>query len=204
MIKTTKLTGEPWAVPDLRHAEMFLIRHAPVAGAGRLAGRLDLPADLSNHPGFSALAAHLPEGAMLTSSPARRCLMTAEALMPGLAVRTNERLWEQDFGEWEGLDHTALPDLGALAPEALADHRPPQGESFRDLCARTTPALLDLARAGGTQIVIAHAGTVRAALALAIGSVAGALSFHVAPLSLTRFHVGPHGHWSVAEVNWQP
>ena len=46
-------------------------------------------------------------------------------------------------------------------------------------------------------------GTVRAALAWATGSVPGALSFQIAPLSLTRFHVGPQGHWSVAEVNWQ-
>ena len=65
------------------------------------------------------------------------------------------------------------------------------------------PALLDLAAEGGTHVVIAHAGTVRAALAWATGSVAGALSFQIAPLSLTRFHVGPQGHWSVAEVNWQ-
>ena len=50
--------------------------------------------------------------------------------------------------------------------------------------------------------MIAHAGTVRAALAWATGSVPGALSFQIAPLSLTRFHVGPQGHWSVAEVNW--
>ncbi|MFD2815864.1 histidine phosphatase family protein [Paracoccus aerius] len=198
-----KLTGEPWAVSELRHAEMFLIRHAPVAGAGRLAGRLDLPADLSNQAGFSALAACLPEGAMLTSSPARRCLMTAEALMPGLAVRTNERLWEQDFGEWEGLDHTAIPDLGTLAPEALADHRPHRARAFGTF-APGQPRPSGSCPRRGTQIVIAHAGTVRAALALAVGSVAGALSFHVAPLSLTRFYVGPHGHWSVAEVNWQP
>lgn len=196
--------GRNWDVPDLRHAEMFLIRHAPMAERGRLAGRLDLPAELSNRSAIAALASRLPKGAMLTSSPARRCLMTAEALMPGLAARTIESLWEQDFGEWEGLNHGLVPDLGPLAPEALADHRPPRGESFRDLSARTIPALLDLARAGGPQVVVAHAGTIRAALALAMGSIAGALSFQVAPLSLTRFHVGPHGHWSVAQVNWQP
>lgn len=189
---------------DLHHAEIFLIRHARVAETGRLAGRLDLPADLSNQSDLAAVAARLPPGAMLTSSPARRCLMTAKALMPGLAARLDERLWEQDFGEWEGLDHGAVPDLGPLAPEGLAGHCPPGGESFRDLCARTNPALLDLARKGGAQVVIAHAGTVRAALSLATGSVAGALSFQVAPLSLTRFHVSAQGHWSIAGVNWQP
>ena len=189
---------------DLRHAEIFLIRHAPVAEAGRLAGRLDLPADLSNQASIAALASRLPKSAALTSSPARRCLMTVSALFPARSFTLDERLWEQDFGKWEGLAYDAVPDLGPLEPEALANHSPPCGESFRDLCARTTPALLDLAPAAGEQVVIAHAGTVRAALALATGSVAGALSFQIAPLSLTRFHVSPQGQWSICEVNWQP
>ncbi|MDO5370179.1 histidine phosphatase family protein [Paracoccus sp. (in: a-proteobacteria)] len=191
-------------MPEAKGAEIILIRHASVAGGGRLAGRLDPPADLSDRTRIAAVAARLPRGARLTSSPARRCLMTAGALVPGLAPRLDERLWEQDFGDWEGLGHAELPDLGPLSPEALVDHRPPNGESFRALCARTLPALLDLAAHPGGQVVTAHAGTVRAALAHATGSVAGALSFQVAPLSLSRFHVGPQGQWSVAEVNWQP
>lgn len=191
-------------MPDLRQAEIILIRHAPVAGQGRLAGRLDLPADLSDRAGIAALAARVPGGAALTSSPALRCLMTAGALVPTLSARQDHRLWEQDFGDWEGLGHDAVPDLGPLGPDALAAHRPPNGESFRDLCHRTGAALLDLAAEGGTHVVTAHAGSVRAALALAIGSVPGALSFQVVPLSLTRLHVGPTGQWSVAEVNWQP
>lgn len=188
----------------MQHAEIILIRHAPVAEKGRLAGRLDLPADLSDRARIAALAARLPGNARLTSSPARRCLMTAGALCPGLPARTDERLWEQGFGEWEGLDHAALPDLGPLSAEALADHRPPEGESFRDLCTRTGAALLDLAAEGGCHVVTAHAGTVRAALALATGTIPGALAFQVATLSLTRVHAGLQGQWSVAEVNWQP
>lgn len=189
---------------EVRRAEIILIRHAPVAGGGRLAGRLDLPADVSDGRRIAALATRLPRDAALTSSPAKRCLMTAEALLPALSARVDPRLWEQSFGDWEGLGYAALPDLGPLNPEVLADHRPPNGESFREVCARTAAALLDLAAEGESHVVIAHAGTVRAALAHAAGSVAGALSFQIAPLSLTRFHVGPHGQWSVAEVNWQP
>lgn len=191
-------------MPERRAAEIILIRHAPVAGKGRLAGRLDLPADLSDPSRIAALAARMPENARLISSPARRCLMTARALFPDLAPRLDDRLWEQSFGKWEGLGHAELPDLGILGPEALADHRAPDGESFREVCVRTVPALLDLATQPGIHVVTAHAGTVRAALAHATGSVAGALAFQVAPLSLSRFHIGPQGHWSVAEVNWQP
>ena len=185
-------------------ADIILIRHAPVAGKGRLAGRLDLPADVSDASRIAAVAARLPGTARLISSPARRCRMTADALFPGQTAMLDDRLWEQHFGDWEGLSHADLPDLGLLDPEALADHRPPNGESFREACARTVPALLDLAARPGVHVVTAHAGTVRAALAHATGSVAGALSFQVAPLSLSRFHIGPQGHWSVAEVNWQP
>lgn len=185
-------------------AEIILIRHAPVMGGRCLTGRLDLPADLSDQARIAAVAARLPRQVRLISSPARRCLMTAEALLPRLPPRLDERLWEQSFGDWEGLAHADLPDLGPLTPDALADHRPPNGENFRELCARTIPALLDLTAEAGIKVVTAHAGTVRAALAHATGSVSGALSFQVAPLSLTRFHVGPQGHWSVAEVNWQP
>jgi alpha-ribazole phosphatase len=189
---------------EVQHAEIILIRHALVAEKGRLTGRFDLPADLSDRARIAALAARLPSGARLTSSPAQRCVMTARALFPASTARLDDRLWEQSFGEWEGLEHGTVPDLGPLGLAQLAEHRPPGGESFRDLCSRTTVALQELASESGTHIVTGHAGTVRAALAHATGSIAGALSFQVAPLSLTRFQIGPGGQWSVVEVNWQP
>ena len=43
----------------------------------------------------------------------------------------------------------------------LAAHCPPGGESFLDMAARVTPALLDLPE--GRTLIVAHAGTVRAA-----------------------------------------
>lgn len=57
---------------------------------------------------------------------------------------------------------------------------------------------------GGRVTVVAHAGTVRAALALALGSVAPALAFAIAPLSVTRVTALPGGAWSVGAVNWRP
>ena len=63
--------------------------------------------------------------------------------------------------------------------------------------ARATYAEMALA---GVTAVVAHAGTVRAALARACGSVPAALAFQIAPLSLTRIIVAPGG-WSVACVN---
>lgn len=178
--------------------ELLMIRHAPVVADGRLAGRRDVAAEFSA-VSVAGLAAEIA-GAALVASPARRCLQTAAALCPDLTPETDPRLWEQDFGAWEGRPFADLPDLGPLTGAALAAHRPPEGESFADLCARTAPALAALAARGGRVAVVAHAGTVRAALAQAMGDVPAALAFQVAPLSLTRILVTPGG-WSIACVN---
>lgn len=176
--------------------ELWLIRHAPVIGTG-VAGRRDPPADCRETPALAGLRAALGRFDRVAVSPALRCRQTAEAL--GLSGAADPRLWEQDFGAWEGL--AALPDLGPLPPEALAALRPPGGESFADLCARTRPAITDLAT-GGRVAVVAHAGTVRAGLALALGAVAPALAFEVAPLSATVLRLFPEGA-SIAAVNRQ-
>ena len=65
---------------------------------------------------------------------------------------------------------------------------------------RIGPALQEIAAARDVTIV-AHAGTVRAGLALAVGATA-ALAFEIAPLSVTRLRALPGGGWSIAEVNW--
>ena len=55
-----------------------------------------------------------------------------------------------------------------------------------------------LTKAQGTTAIIAHAGTARAALAMVIGPAA--LSFSIAPLSLTILTRTPGG-WAVEAVN---
>jgi alpha-ribazole phosphatase len=184
--------------------EICLIRHAPTAEPGRLAGRRDVGAVLPGAAALAALRAGVGAIDALVTSPARRCRETAAALWPDTAPEPDPRLWEQDFGAWEGLAHHDLPDLGPMPPSALARHRPPGGESFADLCARITPALPDLAGRGGRIAVVAHAGTVRAALAHALGTIEGALAFEVGTLSLTRLRALPGGLWSVVEVNGRP
>lgn len=181
--------------------EVMLIRHAPAQHGGRLAGRRDVPADLPEAAVLAGLRAAIGQ-ARLVASPALRCRETAQALWPEVAPALDPRLWEQDFGAWEGVEFTALPDLGALALADLAAHCPPGGESFADTCARVAPALREIAGQGGGRVaVVAHAGVVRAGLALATGQVAAALAFQVAPLSVTTLWALPGGQWSVAGVN---
>lgn len=139
-------------------------------------------------------------------SPAVRCRQTAEALWSGVEVVQDARLWEQDFGTQEGMPFADIPDLGPLSAQDLADHRPPGGESFADMVARITPALSELAaqaREAGPVAVVAHAGTVRTGLAMALGAVPAALAFEVAPWSVTRLRVF-EGGLSVVAVNWRP
>lgn len=184
--------------------ELILIRHARALTGGRLCGRTDVAADCTDLARIAALRASVGVPDRIVTSPALRCRQTAAALWPSEAEPASDpALWEQDFGAWEGQAHDALPDLGPLGPAALAQHRPPGGESFADLCARVAPALIRAAT-GGRIAVVAHAGTVRAGLALALGSVPQALAFDVAPLSLTRISALPGGGWAIGSVNWTP
>ena len=183
--------------------ELVLIRHAPAETGGRLCGRRDVPARLDDTAALTRLAGALAGVRRVISSPAQRCRQTAAALFPGQELAEDARLWEQDFGVEEGMAFAELPDLGPMSRDDLARHAPSGGESFNAMVARATPALQELAEqamAGGPVAVVAHAGTVRAGLALALGSVPAALAFEVAPLSATRLRCLP-GAFSVVCVN---
>ncbi len=185
-----------------------LIRHAPSLAHGRLCGRTDARANCTSIAAKNNI--NLPGGTTdhIVTSPARRCLETIEALWPNLAARpgvTQEpRLWEQDFGDWEGLALEQLPDLGQLSGQELADHLAPNGESFSQVCDRTQAAIADLleTRRGQTLCLFAHAGPIRAALALALGlPPANALRFQVSCLSMTVLSHSAPDLWSVDQVN---
>lgn len=180
--------------------ELTLIRHAPVISDGRAYGRRDLEADCGDARRFEALRARLGRPGHLLHSPARRCVQTMQAIWPGAAGTPVAALWEQDLGDWEGRPYAALPDLGPLSRAALAAHRPENGESFDDLCARVAPALHEAAQ-GGPAVIVAHAGPIRAALGTALGAQAAALAFDIAPLSITRLGVLADGTMIIRSVN---
>ncbi|WGT51421.1 histidine phosphatase family protein [Thioclava nitratireducens] len=187
-------------MPEGAPTELILLRHAPADHGGALAGRRDVGALLPDQGALRALRDRLGT-VRVVASPALRCVQSARALWPDLAFATDARLWEQDFGDWEGIPFDQLPDLGAMSGADLARHRPPGGESFADLCARVAPALQEIAWQGGQVAVMAHAGVVRAALALALGQEAPALSFRVDPLSVTRITAFADEAWSIGCVN---
>src|SRR6185436_1480527 len=99
------------------------------------------------------------------ASPLQRASETARLL--GLSPRSEPRLIEMDWGEWEG---KTLVELRAENGEAMAsneakglDFHPPGGESPRDVQHRLRPLLADL---HDPTIFVTHKGVLRALYAL--------------------------------------
>ncbi|KIZ47291.1 MULTISPECIES: histidine phosphatase family protein [Rhodopseudomonas] len=182
-------------------ARFWLVRHAPVAGPRGVIHDSDAPADVSDAAAFAALRARLPAAAPSFASPSRRTMQTAAAL--GLRPVADPRFAEQHFGAWTGRRHDDLAsELGAAYLafwSAPADNRPPGGESFADQIARVRDGLAALP--GGDVILVVHSGTIRAALAIALGlAPEPALRFVIDPLSVTRIDRLAES-WRVVGVN---
>ena len=193
------------------------VRHAPVtANKGRIYGQQDVPADCSDQAAFEALAQSLPEGAVLATSDLQRTHQTASAIaaagleLPEPIIEPAFR--EQCFGNWQGMRYDEFDSLRDklthrhwLSP---AFERPPEGESFADVIARVVPAVIGItaAHAGRDIVAVAHGGTVRAAVALALGlDPEAVLALSVDNLSTTRLdHIDDDGEgvaWRVVTVN---
>jgi alpha-ribazole phosphatase len=180
---------------------LWLIRHAPVAGAAGVIHGDDAPADTRDAAEFATLRVRLPDGTASFASPAIRTLATAAAL--GLQPTAVANFREQDFGDWTGRRHEDLArELGAAYRDfwnAPASSKPPGGESFAEQIMRVREGLAKLP--GGDVILVVHSGTVRAALAIALDLVPeSALRFAIDPLSLTRID-WVAGCWRVVGVN---
>ena len=201
------------------------VRHAPVAHGGRIYGQQDMPCDCTDTAVFTGLASRLPRGAAWVVSTLRRTHETAVAIVraglpgpdpiPGPGAPALADLAEQSFGEWQGLTYEELRQArgGAFHRfwHAPAYERAPGGESFVDVMQRVAQAIHRLVAAyrGRDVIAVAHGGTIRSALGLALGLEPEAcLAFTMENCSVTRIdHIdGPgmgHG-WRVVTVNRPP
>jgi probable phosphoglycerate mutase len=157
-------------------ADAWLVRHASTAWTGsRWLGNRDLPLTAVGRAEASAaadrLAAVVPSGTGVVSSPARRALETAAPIAERLRVRVrvDPDLREVDVGRAEGLTwdevRRDLPDLAA----ALVEARPldwPGGESAAALRSRVGNAWARIAaRREPAVVVVGHAGVIAAILA---------------------------------------
>lgn len=154
---------------------LWLVRHAQVLLApGTCYGALDVAADPeATRQSAAALAAVLPPGARISTSPLQRCDRLAQALLglrPDLPLQTDTRLQEMNFGTWEGRRWSDITRsefdawTADFAGHAVGGH----GESVRAVMARVASAFDELP-AGPDTVWITHAGIIRAALLLAGG-----------------------------------
>lgn len=196
------------------------VRHAPVRGpAGRIYGQTDVDCDTSDAASFQVLANVLPREAVWLVSPLERTRQTFAAIAAGLCrdieAEIEADFAEQRFGSWEGLNWPEMQrqDPGAYAAfwEDPTRHAPPAGESFATLMARVTTAIERRGRqhAGKTIVAIAHGGTIRAAVAHALGlTPEAAMAIVVDNLSLTRLTLFAErllhdrgGQWRIETIN---
>lgn len=185
-----------------RQTEIIFVRHAPALTGDAVIGQRDVDIVVPDDVKLDRLRALIGPISYIVSSPARRCLATARALFPSFEPHADARLWEQSFGAWEGRTYSDLPDLGSLSGGELANYRPPGGESFADVCHRVQPAVLDLARVPDRIAVLAHAGSIRAALTVVLGDAFHlALAFEIAPLSATMLRRSGENDFAIGYVN---
>ena len=178
------------------------MRHAPTGATRTAAFPLDEALDSRAVAAAAGLADALPRRCEVQSSPALRCLQTAEAA--GLAAAVDPRLSECDFGTWAG---SSLVDVHAADPVGVEvwmrnpDAAPHGGESLRAFAARVAEWLDEQVPCEGAAAAITHGGVVKAAVVHALGAPLGAFwRIDVAPLALTELHAHD-GRWTVTRVN---
>ncbi len=144
-------------------------------------GQLDVPLDAVGRAQAQAVAKRLSaeHPVIIYSSTLSRALDTARAIQAAIPLhpelRTDKRLIEGQFGDWEGKTYDELrsKDAARLAEwESGANgSTPPNGESLKDLAARVEAAYRDICRvhSEGTIVLVAHGGTLQVLIMQALG-----------------------------------
>ncbi len=190
------------------------VRHGPVVDNNAICvGQLDLVPDLGDNAALARLSEALPAAPTWVSSPLVRTRATLAAIRANRSGDDAEPIVEpgfaeQHFGVWQGLTYDAVrAETGDEAWRTPSLLQPPGGERYATVFARVASAIerVGAAFSGGDIVVVAHAGSIRAALAKALDlNLDRALSISVAPLSLTSFAQYGDDAWSVGFVNRLP
>lgn len=189
---------------------LHLVRHGPTH-AKTMVGWSDLPADLSDRAAVARLSAYLPGGALVISSDLIRAVDTASAVETGRTrLPHDEALREIHFGDWE---LRAFAEIEAEDPvriraywEQPGDVRPPNGESWNEVCARVDAAIdrLIAAHTGRDLIVVAHFGVILTQVQRALRLDAEeAFGHRIDNLSVTELTHSASG-WTVGRINHLP
>ena len=216
MSNTDKSVAAP--KPGVVTTRWWWVRHAPVReDGGCIYGQKDLGCDTSDRVVFDAVGKILPRHAAWYASTLKRTHQTADAIWAAGFPKPSEMPHVKDFaeqhlGEWQGMNRAAFLASRPVGSHwfAAIDEAAPGGESFMDLYNRTCAAIerINAERAGRDVIVVAHGGTIKAAVGLALGGQPEkGLVFDIDNCSVTRLdHIASAGHtgWRLPMVNQQP
>ena len=146
---------------------MIFLRHPePDIPQGICYGRSDVGLTLLGERQIAAALRSTPALSRIIASPALRCRELAMALAGRDRIDPvfDERLWEMDMGEWEGMPWKDIPD--DIMQSWIADPvniPTPGGESFGDLKARVSEAIGEYAIGDLEGVaIVCHAGPIRA------------------------------------------
>ncbi|HEY4653301.1 MAG TPA: alpha-ribazole phosphatase [Cyclobacteriaceae bacterium] len=155
--------------------EIYMIRHTtPDIKKGICYGQSEIPLSATFPQEATPVLRNLPKDiAIIYTSPLSRCLRLAELLSKEISahVKTDNRLLEINFGEWEKkpwnkIEHNLLQRW----MNDYVNERCPGGESYADLASRVTIFLTELKSVTKTRVaVISHHGVMKAAYAFFYG-----------------------------------
>lgn len=159
---------------------LILVRHGQVAAnaQGLLLGRADPSLTAVGRAQACALAAAVPRGARIVTSPLRRARETAAVLAgspPGAldadGVEVDPRWIEMDYGDLDGQPPDALSERSWQRWRQDPDYVPAGGESLAAVGARVREACVELAEeaARGDVVVVSHVSPIKAAVTWALG-----------------------------------
>ena len=147
---------------------LHLLRHGTPFRPGLLLGQTDQPALDPACPSLLRRVQAL-QVERIMASDLERCRASAQVMAEtfSLPLSTDCRWRELNFGEWEGLAPTEVPQkvLGSFWADPDANP-PPRGERWSDLRKRVGEAIDELS---GDTLVVTHAGAMRAALSVLTG-----------------------------------
>jgi broad specificity phosphatase PhoE len=181
---------------------LLLVRHASTAATRSAAFPADEEIDERGARDAAGLAKAVPTGCEVVSSPARRCLQTAEAA--DLQATIEPRLAECDFGAWAGRSleqiHSERAD-DAVRWITDPDAAPHGGESLRGFAGRVSGWLDEQREGDGYLVAITHGGVIKAAVVQALGAPLESFwRVDASPLAITELHA--HGdRWTLTRVN---
>jgi phosphoserine phosphatase len=185
--------------------KLLLVRHGETDWnlAQRFQGHSDIPLNQLGLQQAKALRDRLSDEPieLIYSSDLERAHETAKIISNGKnKLRTDSRLREVHFGDWEGMTYHEIlekyPGMLAAWEKDVYKTAPPNGETLEQLAEHTQSILNDLLvnHKAETILVVAHGGVIKVLICLALNLPAILYwQFQIAPASLSEIAFYPAG-----------